>query len=223
MENGGIRKLNIFGSALQRGFTSRTYMRLVFCTAFLSLTSVYLLKSFVQETRNISDKLLEVFRSGEGYNIGIFSIMDLDILHRENCDDILRGILSGTFSQLLCVGAATSFVCSEYRNGYIRIALIKGIKRQSLCIYYMAISILIVLPLLLIYVLGIICSLAMNGYMHIQDGKTIIMIMCNQIIMLSSFCACVGAFSLVVKEDVAKVILQKLYLSKIFMEIQSWI
>lgn len=182
--------MRFFIACLRRALFSKKYAIHLVTTFLLSLLSVKLLKAINQTTNLMPKEVFDTFKTGNTYNIGVLTVSKLDILDNHYYDEIITGVLSGSF--LLCIIATfiSLFVCSEFKNGYIKVAITHGQKRSSMFNQYLILSVVLSLPISAISIIGVSVSLSINKMVSYENHSHIIQILVFQtfLIIICSIC-----------------------------------
>lgn len=191
--------MKIIKASLKRLFFSSKYLIHMIFAAILSVTSVKVLKIFDDAVRFFPPEVINAFKIGDNYNIGILSLRTLDITDRIFCDDIITGILSGSFSHCLLVFLITTFIGFEKKSGYLKFAIVRGENRNKLYTKYIISSVVSLLPFIVVCLLGVSLSLAINGLTEIQNINYVLMIVAIQVLMIIGIGVGVAVISVLTK------------------------
>ena len=176
MENERMRKLN-FGSYIKRAVLSKRYLTELITTVVLALLSVLLLSEIEAAAAKLPPEFLDVFRFSGGYNIGVLTIPSFDAMKSGFADNLILGVVSGSFSQYLVIIIVSTFISDEHCKGYFELALVNGMSRMRLCLRYS--------------VGGVAISASLNGYSGINDISGIASKLAVQIVLS----ACIGVLT----------------------------
>lgn len=198
--------MRFFKSALYRVFASKHYLMQMGTTAFISILGIFLLKELRQQVLILPGEVLEVFKMGENYNIGFVTLPDLGVLNKPYCDEIIGGIFSGSMAQLSIVFVVVSFLCKELQNGYFHIAVMKGQNRYRICLQYLGISILMVMPVMFVYLVGTVAALMYNKMFAVKDPAALSVTLFTQMFMMLGISICAAALVMIVGTKDTKII-----------------
>lgn len=194
--------MKIIKASLKRLFFSPKYLTHIIFAAILSILSVNILKIFDNAAYFFPPEVVNAFKIGDNYNIGILSLRTLDITERIFCDDIITGILSGSFSHCLLVFLITTFIGFEKKSGYLKFAIVRGENRNKLYTKYIISSVMSLLPFVVVYQLGVLLSLVINGLTEIQNINYVLMIVAIQVFMTIGIGVGVAVTSVLIKNAV---------------------
>ena len=206
MENELHAKIRFFIAGLKRSLFSKRYLYFIIITFLISVFSINLLNAINQATIFLSPEMLEVFKIGKAYNIGILSVSNLNLSETKNYDEIIVGILSGSFLISIVASFVSLYICSEFKNGYFVIALTHGQSRISLINQYMCLSAISCLPILLISIIGVITSMMMNHLFAIKNSGYVIRTLILQIFLILICSVCFSCVSLLFEKYKAVII-----------------
>lgn len=203
MENERVSSKRFFIACLQRALLSKKYTVHLAITFITAMFSIQLLKAIYQTTNLMPSEVFETFKSGNTYNIGVLSINRLDAFNDSNSNEILKGILSGSF--LICIIAAfvSMFICSEFKNSYIKIAITHGQTRLALYNQYILISVIVSIPISIVGILGVLLSLAINRILVVDQVSDILSTILFQIIMIMICSICFACISILLEKHKA--------------------
>ena len=190
MENERMRKLN-FGSYIKRAVLSKRYLTELITTVVLALLSVLLLSEIEAAAAKLPPEFLDVFRFSGGYNIGVLTIPSFDAMKSGFADNLILGVVSGSFSQYLVIIIVSTFISDEHCKGYFELALVNGMSRMRLCLRYVLVSVLSLIPFYIVSVGGVAISASLNGYSGINDISGIASKLAVQIVLS----ACIGVLT----------------------------
>ena len=205
--------MKFFRSALYRVFTSKQYWIQLGMAVLLSFFGIFLIKEMQDKMWILPREVLEVFRMGGNYNIGIVALPDLNVLSEPYCDAVIGGVFSGSVAQLLVVFAVVTFLCSELQNGYMHIAVMKGQARYLICLQYMGIAFIMVLSFMLCYMAGALAALLCNQMLVLKDPMTLCVILFTQMIMMGGIGICAAALTVMIGSRDVKIIVMSLMLA----------
>ncbi len=191
--------MKIIKASLKRLFFSSKYLIHIILTAILSIMSVKILKIFNNAVCFLPTEVVNAFKIGNNYNIGILSLRTLDITDRIFCDDIITGILSGSFSHCLLVFLITTFIGFEKKSGYLKFAIVRGENRNKLYTKYIISSAVSLLPFIVVCQLGVLLSLAINGMTEIQNINYVVQVVAIQVLMIIGIGIGVAVISVLTK------------------------
>lgn len=163
-----------------------------------ALVSIDFLKAVYQTTNIMPKEVFESFKTGEVYNFGLISVREIDFSQLKFFDEILLGVLSGSFIQCMIAIIVSTFIYNEYKSGYFEIAISHGQSRIQMFLQYAACSILSIIPLLLVSIIGVNISLLYNGMFVFENVSMIIETIILQFIMLCALCICIASSSLLI-------------------------
>lgn len=145
-------------------------------------------------------EVFETFKSGNTYNIGILSINRIDAINDYNSNELITGILSGSF--LICIVATyiSMFICSEYKNSYITVAITHGQTRFSMYNQYVMVTTIASIPISMISVLGVFLSLAANKILIIDNITIIMNTLLFQLILIVFCSVCFACVSIMLEK-----------------------
>lgn len=197
MENERGTSIKVFSSAINRIFLSFNYWYKFVTVVILAFISPYILTFIVNAATRLSPDILETFREGNNYNIGILSIPGLDDSILNDCNAIILGAISGSVTQCIAVFAATNFIAREFDGGYIKCIIMHGVKREVLYAKYVAVGFVGSLPITLASPLFVTISLMIKTCMIINFAE-ILPKLCLQALMMQSLTICFSAISLAI-------------------------
>lgn len=206
MENESNSKMRFLSSGIKRSVISIKYLMNVVVIFMLSVISISLVKSIYLAASTMPEKYIEIFKIGNIYNFGVLSISDENVLYSNYCDDFIKGILSGSFFVCITSVFIPSFIVYDYKNGYTKIAIMRGMSRISLYNNYILISLISMLPLIITGVLGLFISLFCNAINQTNDIYEILKTLVFQVILISAVCICFAVVSIVILDPAATVI-----------------
>ena len=192
--------MKIIKPSLKRSLFSSRYLIHITVTVILSIMSIEILKAFEKAALLFPQNVIDAFKSGDNYNIGILSLPSLNAADNTSCDNIITGILSGSFFIFLIVFLITSFIGSEKKGGYMLFAITKGAKRSKLYTKYIITSVISLFPLIITCQIGVIFSLLINGIAKIQNIKRVFVIVGIQILIIIAIGICVTVVSFLAKK-----------------------
>lgn len=200
MENERISNKRFFIACLKRALLSKKYIVHLAITFITAMFSIQLLKAIYQTTNLMPAEVFETFKSGNTYNIGVLSINRLDAFNDSNSNEILKGILSGSF--LICIIATfvSMFICSELKNSYIKIAITHGQTRLALYNQYIILSAIVSIPISIVAVLGVLLSLNINRILVVDQVSDILSTLIFQIIMIMFCSICFACISILLEK-----------------------
>lgn len=205
--------MKFFRSALYRVFTSKQYWLQMGVAALLSFFGIFLIKEMQDKIWILPREVLEVFKMGQNYNIGIVALPDLSVLNEPYCDAIIGDVFSGSVAQLLIVFAVVTFLCSDLQNGYMHIAVMKGQARYIICFQYMGIAFIMVLSFMLCYMVGILAALLCNQMLVVKAPLALCITLFIQIIMMGGIGICAAALTVMIGNRDVKIIVMCLILA----------
>ena len=189
--------MRIYGYVMKQMFCSRKYIFYILTAALLSFASVAVLNEFVDGYAETFLGISEGYRVGEHYNLLILSLDSLDSLQKYYVDDIVTGVLPGSFIQMLLVLLAAGFIYDAYNSGYLNYALMRGIGRRRLFNSYTMCSLLGIIPVVIIYESGVVAALAFEGRLHISEPLKVMAVIAVQLVLLAAFCTVIALIMLV--------------------------
>lgn len=195
MENERVRVIKVFRSAVLRIFCSPSYWFKLLSVMFLAAVSPYILEVFAQSAAMLPPQVTEAFRQGNGYNIGILVVPDLESNMLTRCDEILTGVISGSVVQCFAVFAVTGFIAKEFSCGYIKLAIMHGAKRSLIYAEYMGLSAVISLPLIILSPLCVYVSLAVKYHLTVEEPSVVLLTLVVQSVMLAAAAVCFAGIS----------------------------
>lgn len=203
MENERLSNLRFFIASLNRALLSKKYLIHLALTLFTAFFSIHLLKAIYQTTTLMPPEVFEAFKSGNTYNIGVLSITRLDAINDYNSNELIMGILSGSF--LICIIATyiSMFICSEYKNSYITVAITHGQTRFSMFNQYVIVSAIASIPISTISVLGVFLSLAANRILMIDNITNLMNTLLFQLILILFCSVCFACVSIMLEKHKA--------------------
>lgn len=188
-----------FTACVSRFLLSKKYLFYLLTTLLCAIFSINFLDAVYQTTKFMPNEVFESFKAGEVYNLGVLTVRDLDCSQMQYYDEILMGILSGSFMQCILALSISSFICSEFKNGYIEIAIVHGQRRIALFNQYVLCAIIMVIPLVVVVILGTSFSLFLNEMFSFESTSAIIKTIAIQFIMLSALCVCLVSCSIIIQ------------------------
>lgn len=200
MENERVSNIRFFIASLHRALLSRKYLVHLVITFLTAFFSIHLLKAIYQTTALMPSEVFETFKSGNTYNIGILSINRIDVINDYNSNELITGILSGSF--LICIVATyiSMFICSEYKNSYITVAITHGQTRFSMYNQYVMVTTIASIPISMISVLGVFLSLAANKILIIDNITIIMNTLLFQLILIVFCSVCFACVSIMLEK-----------------------
>lgn len=188
-----------FTSCVSRFLLSKKYLFYLLTTLLCAIFSINFLDAVYQTTKFMPSEVFESFKAGEVYNLGVLTVRDLDCSQMQYYDEILMGILSGSFMHCILALSISSFICSEFKNGYIEIAIVHGQRRIALFNQYIVCSVIMIIPLVLVVIFGTSFSLILNGMFSFKSAFVIVKTIAIQFVMLSALCVCVASCSIIIQ------------------------
>lgn len=185
--------MRIYNYVMRQMFHSKRFIVNIISACFLSLVSIYFLRQITVELSGVFMDMLEAYREGNHYNLWILSLHSLTVLNNFYDDDILTGVIPGSFLQLLTTLLITLFVYDAYHSGYLKYAVMKGIRRRTIYTSYVVTGILGIVPIVLIYELGVMMALYLDGRLHVMCWPQVIITVLVQFILLCSFSVMISA------------------------------
>lgn len=203
MENEWFPGVRYFVSAIKRIFLSTKYLIHVVLTLLLSFFSLRILEMVNQVSEVMPSEMMDAFRTGGMYNIGILSVSRLNVIDGPFYDEMLLGVLSGSFMQCILSVLVSTFICSEYKNGYVGLAIMHGQKRMSIFNQYILVSSILIIPLIITSVVGTLISLSVHNMVSFSNANQIIGILLIQTFMLIAVGISITSFSIMVGNNKA--------------------
>ena len=203
MENEWFPGVRYFVSAIKRIFLSTKYLIHVVLTLLLSFFSLRILEMVNQVSEVMPSEMMDAFRTGGMYNIGILSVSRLNVIDGPFYDEMLLGVLSGSFMQCILAVLVSTFICSEYKNGYVGLAIMHGQKRMSIFNQYILVSSILIIPLIITSVVGTLISLSVHNMVSFSNANQIIGILLIQTFMLIAVGISITSFSIMVGNNKA--------------------
>lgn len=205
MENERVSKLRYFRTALVRQMFSCPYIFCIICALFLSYITPYLI-DIINQTMSMMPDVADAFMIGGNYNVGVVSVPTLDLSLMENSDVLLKGVLSGTFAQLIVSVTAAAAVSSEFSCGYIKFAIMRGAGRVKIFLKSIAAAAIISVPISAAYIFGISASLAVDGKLLLTDNFNTLIIIFTQAIMLCAVAVCSAVIAVIIGNNSSVVV-----------------
>lgn len=196
MENERTHRIIVFRPALLRLFSSRRYWIEVITAALICCISPYIMEMISKLSEAFSPEVIEGFKQANVYNIGLLSVPSLDILSYTCCDRIISGVLSGSVTQCLLIVISTTFIASEFSEGYFVRALVLGEKRSFMLAKYIAVSSLGTLLPIILCPLCVGVSLTLRYNMPIDDRAALINTLIIQAFMLLELVICFASIAI---------------------------
>lgn len=190
--------MKVYRYVLGQMFCSKKFIVYIVSASILSLTSILLLREITEEYSGALMSMLEVYRVGDHYDLWILSLRSLNVLKGFYDDEILMGVLSGSFLQMLAVLLITMFVCDAYNSGYLKYALMKGVRRRILFNSYLISGVLGIIPIALVYETGVIIALILDGRMHLMNPAKVMLTVLVQFVLLISFCVVIAVLIMLI-------------------------
>ena len=196
MANERIYTVRSFRSALRRLYCMYGYWLQVLSAVMIAFFSPYLFQLIVQAAEQMSPEIIEAFRQGNNYNIGVLSVPSLDIINGQYSDRIITGVLSGSFCHCLIVVVATRFIGKECSGGYINLAIMHGVSRTKLYAQYIGISAIASALPIAMYPIGVFISVSTGTSMTIENTGSLMITLAVQFIMLLAVSVCFSAIAI---------------------------
>lgn len=190
MENERTQGCIVFRCALSRLFCSYRYWIEVLSAAIICFISPYIMEMVSKAAETLSPEIVEEFRQGNVYNIGLLSIPSLVIKDYTCCDRIIAGVLSGSITQSLIMVIVTTYISSEFSGGYFIRALILGENRSFLLAKYASASLVGCLLPIIICPLFTGISLTVKYGMPVSDFSNLFLTLLTQILMMCGLVVC---------------------------------
>lgn len=195
MENGRKRVVRVFCSAAVRGCCSLRYWWKLAVVMILALFSPYILEMVSEAAKSLPGQLVEVFRQGGGYNIGILTVPSLELNTLTRADEIVTGILSGSVTQCVIAFITTSFIAREFDGGYFNLAMMHGEKRLMIYLKYTGVCAAMSLPAIVVSPICAGIALSAGYDLKIEDFASVLMTLGVQTIMLLAMIICFMSIS----------------------------
>lgn len=181
-------QIRVFTAAVLRLFCSPKYWIKLASVLILAFASPYVLDVFIDASKNVSEEILEAFRIGNNYNIGVLTVPSLNYSSEISCDRLVSGVLSGSVIQCVIVMISTRFIADEFSFGYIKYAIISGQRRPVIFLEYIAINIASSVIPALACPLCVLLSLCLKEQAVIQNPELMAGTIISQLIMLLAIC-----------------------------------
>ena len=188
--------LACFSSVLQRMCRSRTYAFQLLSALLMGLAGVPLLWTLREFAGSLPSSAMQMFWTGRNYQLGFLAVSDWKAGMDGCCDEIIRGVFSGTLAAVSVVFHIVHFFGSEYRGAYLQLWLMRGQSRRSLFVLYELGIIVSALPVILLFQAGTWCSLAIVGVTGIRSADAVFAVVLAQLFMLLCLCFCSVAAAL---------------------------
>ena len=200
MENERISYVRLFIASVKRFIFSKRYLIHLLLTFVLSSFSIQFLDAINQTSHIMPPDVFEVFKSGNKYNIGVLTVSRLDIMNEPYHDELLMGILSGSFFICIIASLISGFICSENKNGYVKIAITHGQSRFSLYNQYVLVSVLSSVPIIISSLIGIVFSLSLHNMLMFRSIKNILQVLILQAILIFFCSLCFACVAIIIKD-----------------------
>ncbi len=188
-----------FTACTKRFLFSKHYIAYLILAFICAVFSINFLDAVYQTTSFMPNEVFESFKSGKVYNFGLLTVSQLDYINTKYFDEILMGILSGSFVHCMLAISVSTFIGSESKSGYLVIAITHGQKRVLLFNQYILCSVISVVPLVVVTLSGTLLSLLLNGMVVFENVAIIIKTILLQFIMLSVLCICIASIAFLIQ------------------------
>lgn len=196
MENERPRIIRVFRSAVSRNFRSPWYWFKLIGVAVLALLAPFILNVILTAAQKYPPEIVEAFRQGNCYTIGLLSIPSKDPGILTRFDDIALSVISGSVTQCIAVISATGFIASEFSGGYLKLALMRGEKRFILYGKYIAVCVLGSLPVIAVSPLCVMISLSAQYGLAAAEPSRIALRLITQAVMLLALVVCFSSIAI---------------------------